>query len=1510
MKAKQFYLAKAGRLLARLATAGLALAVPVLAVAQSRDFGDAPSPYPTLLNNNGAWHAISGPRLGALVDAESDGQPNATATGDDIAGSADEDGVTFQTLLVPGQTALVQVVVSGTTTAVRLDAWIDFGADGSWAEAGDRIFASRLVNPGANLLEFTVPTNSKLGFTFARFRLSTAGDLQPTGGASNGEVEDYRVQLSDGMDFGDAPTNNYPTLLSQNGARHVATRAFCLGTQVDVEANGQPSADAKGDDMFPTGAPDDEDGVEFTSPLTPGGVATVDITCTMGSTETGRINAWVDFNRDGTWGSGEQIFSDLVVGAGRKTWTFDVPAGALSGTTYARFRLSRDGKLGPTGSAPEGEVEDYMVTIEQLRDFGDAPSPYPTTLKDNGASHGILGPRLGTFEDAEPDGQPDAGAMGDDKNPAGVPDDEDGITFLTPLVPGQIAQVQVVASGNFDRAFLDAWVDFGTDGSWAEAGDQIFNSLSLTPGTHLLTFDVPSNAKLGTTFARFRISLSGKLSYVGYVSNGEVEDYQVSIEQQRFDMGDAPGKYPTLLSQDGARHIVDPTFGFGVLTDTEVDGQPDPDALGDDLNPPTADDEDGITFLTDIEPGKTASIRVVFRAPGATTPGFGFMNAWMDFNRNESWADVGEQIFTNRQIFSGVSTQTFLVPTSASPGTTFARFRVSRQGGQGIGGLAADGEVEDYKVSIVQLLDFGDAPPPYPTLLADNGARHLTQRDYNLGTRVDTEPDGQPTVAANGDDLNPPDADDEDGVVFTSPLVPGRVATVQVVASRPGRLYAWLDFNLNGSWAEADERIFFATALANGVNNLSFVVPPGAKTGRTYARFRFTVQGPDLDFVGLAPDGEVEDYVVSIIPDRDRCDLGCEGREFWLTFPGNYAPDLDNPTQPSLCIQGPANTVGYVTIAALGYSNNFIIPASFTVNIPLPKAADLADLNDGITNAGIHVVAFADVRVTAFNHARYTTDSYQALHTSTLGTDYVVLTFGNVQTGAPPLNGSQFALVATESNTLVRIIPSVTTMGRTAGVPYYLTLQPGDAYQLRCTNDAPADLTGTLIKSSAPIAVFGSHLCANIPSSNYWFCDYIVEQLPAVNTWGNEFYSAPLATRSGGDTFRFLAAYDNTVITLNGATIATLNRGQFHQRLVSGRSRIFSSKPILVAQYANSADYDGNVRSDPFMLLLQAVRHYSSGYIVCTPTNDFPTNYVQIVAPTSAVASVQIDGVAVGAAAFLGIPGSTYAAANVLVSPGRHFVIANAPFGVSTYGWAEYDSYGHPGCFFFGDVQPPRIVPETPGVTANIASYPNSPGQAPVPSLVGGAVVSDNCSPELGQPTQSPPAGTLLPPGRYALTLSLADFTGNIGETDVSFTVIDPSPVTILCPSNLTVNCAGGQGAIVSFNVSAHTTYETNVSVVSTPPSGSWFPAGTTVVTNVATSLAGLTATCYFNVTVVCDTRITAALGRTGLNLTWPGTATLEYSSNVLGPWQTIATGTSSYTAPLTGARGFFRVRY
>ena len=50
--------------------------------------------------------------LGGLIDAEANGQPDATATGDDNAGLDDEDGVTFTSPMYPGYAATVDIVAS------------------------------------------------------------------------------------------------------------------------------------------------------------------------------------------------------------------------------------------------------------------------------------------------------------------------------------------------------------------------------------------------------------------------------------------------------------------------------------------------------------------------------------------------------------------------------------------------------------------------------------------------------------------------------------------------------------------------------------------------------------------------------------------------------------------------------------------------------------------------------------------------------------------------------------------------------------------------------------------------------------------------------------------------------------------------------------------------------------------------------------------------------------------------------------------------------------------------------------------------------------------------------------------------------------------------------------------------------------------------------------------------------------------------------------------------------
>ena len=325
------------------------------------------------------------------------------------------------------------------------------------------------------------------------------------------------------------------------------------------------------------------------------------------------------------------------------------------------------------------------------------------------------------------------------------------------------------------------------------------------------------------------------------------------------DFGDAPDPtYPTLFTSNGAWHSLETGPHLGDYIDYEPDGQPDLDALGDDAGWPGVDDEDGVIFTSPLIPGETATVTV-------TSSGHGYLSAWIDFDISGGWNQLGEAIFVSEEVWTGTNLLSFTVPAGATPGRTFARFRVTAVNFPILSydGGCDSGEVEDHMVYLGET-DWGDAPDPtYPTTSASNGAWHLIANGLFLGTTVDHELDGQPHPGAIGDDIN---VDDEDGVVFTSWLMPGRNATVEVVSSAGGYLDAWVDFNGDGSWAEPGDQIFTAEPLVVGINVLTFTVPAGASSNiATFSRFRVSSQG-GLPFDGLAEDGEVEDHYVEITP--------------------------------------------------------------------------------------------------------------------------------------------------------------------------------------------------------------------------------------------------------------------------------------------------------------------------------------------------------------------------------------------------------------------------------------------------------------------------------------------------------------------------------------------------------------------------------------------------------------------------------------------------------------------
>ncbi|MFK8114032.1 MAG: GEVED domain-containing protein, partial [Rubripirellula sp.] len=164
-------------------------------------------------------------------------------------------------------------------------------------------------------------------------------------------------------------------------------------------------------------------------------------------------------------------------------------------------------------------------------------------------------------------------------------------------------------------------------------------------------------------------------------------------------------------------------------------------------------------------------------------------------------------------------------------------------------------------INVVSSQDFGDAPLGFPVTLAEDGARH-TPSSLLLGELVDTDDDGVPSAAADSDGA------DDDGVAPLTDMVAASdaetAASLTVLASEPGKLDGWIDFNQDGDWEDAGEQVFVSVDVTAGSNPLRYVIPAGASAGETFARFRISADG-GLGVSGSVSGGEVEDYALTVL---------------------------------------------------------------------------------------------------------------------------------------------------------------------------------------------------------------------------------------------------------------------------------------------------------------------------------------------------------------------------------------------------------------------------------------------------------------------------------------------------------------------------------------------------------------------------------------------------------------------------------------------------------------------
>lgn len=224
--------------------------------------------------------------------------------------------------------------------------------------------------------------------------------------------------------------------------------------------------------------------------------------------------------------------------------------------------------IGPLSSQNDGvRCPSAPAEVDTL-DFGDAPNSYKTTLASNGPRHNLnnTGYYLGAIAG---DAETTASASDD----ASGFDDEDGVIFTT-LEKGQTSLVAITANTLESDGYLNAWIDWNKDGDFDDNGEQVFTDKTLSTGMTTAFINVPDYITDGNTWARFRFSSSDDLDYFGGASDGEVEDYEVTLEDSNlstYRYGPYTAAFEDSWPVSGDYDLNDVVMEYNVVIKSELD---------------------------------------------------------------------------------------------------------------------------------------------------------------------------------------------------------------------------------------------------------------------------------------------------------------------------------------------------------------------------------------------------------------------------------------------------------------------------------------------------------------------------------------------------------------------------------------------------------------------------------------------------------------------------------------------------------------------------------------------------------------------------------------------------------------------------------------------------------------------------------------------------------------------------------------------------------------------------
>ena len=277
------------------------------------------------------------------------------------------------------------------------------------------------------------------------------------------------------------------------------TAPLMLGSTIDIENNGAPTAGANGDDLAGS---DDEDGVAAPITRIVGQAGGVVVSATNNTTSAATLAGWIDVNGNGTFETAERVMVPVPASCGTAKYTLTFPAGTFIGNTYARFRLFPGTVAAPlpTGAATAGEVEDYPVT---------ATAPVVTCAdRRRAVQHGLQRHRRKSCPSESRDSNWDSG-LGTADRPASATSWIDAFVVApvagawTPSPFGNASWISYFANANQGAGNVDVYFRY----QFTIAPDRAARRLRRCRWTSTLTTRCPRSGSTASRRARFQPSL-------------------------------------------------------------------------------------------------------------------------------------------------------------------------------------------------------------------------------------------------------------------------------------------------------------------------------------------------------------------------------------------------------------------------------------------------------------------------------------------------------------------------------------------------------------------------------------------------------------------------------------------------------------------------------------------------------------------------------------------------------------------------------------------------------------------------------------------------------------------------------------------------------------------------------------------------------------------------------------------------------------------------------------------